>query len=437
MIWVLAIISLITSIFLFHIGVIWLALLPLLVSMYMLFTDGQLPTQKAQWQFSRYHVLFGLRCSLMIWCGLLLHVLDYPMMTIFACLMGIHMLVIWLTLLGKYEDELTMFHIWYYFIMFLLARYLPLTYGWQEGSAAFLFFPIISFLLYACGSFFIHPFVPLPVTWHYRTAMTFLLSFLSSVILYFFSSPLLGRAAAAVLLVSIIRFFVHQQRNYIAFERKRYVGAEDILAGSLVIQESPSVWHATQTSLMQLLQGVPTYRRRIVPRSSTILCAWALISAFLGHTVFSPLVTFLLLVAAYGMYLASLRWWHILSYTTTWPDALVWLYGHAIFLWMLRSYFGTNFQTSVFLAMARTLMALSACIFAAQQARHRTWSRKYPLMYGLCGSSILVWGIVMLFFSQLGLESGFVRAINVLFGGIMGTLVYFFARAWNPMQKQY
>ncbi|MEI7477165.1 MAG: hypothetical protein WCJ81_01085 [bacterium] len=51
--------------------------------------------------------------------------------------------------------------------------------------------PILTFLLYACGTFFIHPFVPLPVEWHYRTALFFVISFLSSIILYFFSVQIL------------------------------------------------------------------------------------------------------------------------------------------------------------------------------------------------------------------------------------------------------
>ena len=67
------IISLFTSIFLFKIGIAWAALLPLLVSMYLIFTDGRIDKNKKDWQFSKYHILFGLWCLIIIGIALLLH----------------------------------------------------------------------------------------------------------------------------------------------------------------------------------------------------------------------------------------------------------------------------------------------------------------------------------------------------------------------------
>ena len=198
--------SFLTSLLLFYIKLPRLALIPLIISMYITFTNGNFHVKTDDWKFSRYHILFGLWCVIIIWLSLLLHVFGLPLLTILCALIWLHMIVIRRTLLWNFVDEFTMFHIWYYFVSCVLLRYIPVTYWVHNWLIWLLLFPVITFLLYAVGTFFIDPFVHVPLSRHYRTAVFFLVSFLSSIILYFFSAPIIGRTAALILYVWIIWF---------------------------------------------------------------------------------------------------------------------------------------------------------------------------------------------------------------------------------------
>ncbi|MBP6086400.1 hypothetical protein KA478_04420 [Patescibacteria group bacterium] len=68
------ILSLLSSLFLFYLGLPWFALVPLIISMYIIFTNGDLHKKNTERQFSRYHILFGLRCTIVTGLSLLLHV---------------------------------------------------------------------------------------------------------------------------------------------------------------------------------------------------------------------------------------------------------------------------------------------------------------------------------------------------------------------------
>jgi hypothetical protein len=427
MLWTLISISTITSLFLFHIWMVWVAIVPLLMSLYMLFTDGTLQTKHHAREFSRYHVLFGLWALIIAWSTLLLFALWITPTNIFYRIIGLHIVVIRLTLIGKHADELTMFHIGYYFSLIIFSGFLLLTYG-KTGASALLFFPIVSFLLYACGSFFIHPFIPLPLSWHYRTAMSFILSFLSCIILYFFSMPILWWSAAGILLCCIIWFLVYQTSTYYVTEKKRRVGAEDILAGKRVIQPEYSIWHTTKESLVTLVSHVPYYRRTILTRSSSVLCAGALWSLRLWSHGIPMVIRLGIAIIALIIYTLSLQWWNKISYKTVWPDMLVWMFGHSIFLWVVRDTFGTHFQTSIFITMGWTLINLAGAIVIAQQTHTTHAIRKRSLLYGYCGASVLIWILVMVFFSQLWLDTLLVWAVNLIFAWVLGTFVYFFAR---------
>ena len=125
--------SFITSLLLFYIKLPWLALIPLLISMYITFTNGHFHVKTDDWKFSRYHILFWLWCIIIIWLSLLLHVFWVPLLTILCALIWVHMLVIRWTLIWNFVDEFTMFHIWYYFVSCVLLWYIPVTYWIHDG----------------------------------------------------------------------------------------------------------------------------------------------------------------------------------------------------------------------------------------------------------------------------------------------------------------
>jgi membrane protein implicated in regulation of membrane protease activity len=78
----------------------------------------------------------------------------------------------------------------------------------------------------------------MPLQRHYRTAVFFIISFLTSIILYFFSIPLVGWASALVLYTGIVRLLVYQYLSFQRHEKRKDIHAEDILAGKKVIQEA-------------------------------------------------------------------------------------------------------------------------------------------------------------------------------------------------------
>ncbi len=427
----IAILSLVASLFLFHLNIPRAAIIPLLVSMYMIFTDGQIQTQGSWWNFSKYHILFGLWCTIMIWFSLLLHVFAVPMLIILCTLVGFHMVIIWITLIWKYKDEYTMFHIWYYFVMCILLRYIPMVYGRQNGIIAVLLFPVVSFLLYAWWSFFINPFVTLSLQWHYRTAMFFIISFLSCIILYFFSIPLIGWTAALILYACIIWFIVYQYTSFVKHEKHKQVFAEDILAGKRVIPPAEWIWHDAQSLLYRVVSQLPVQWHILIVRCSSIFLTGSLVSAFYPITIIPQSLVFILLCISLLIYYYSINWRHIIKYPTLWTDSLLWAYMHWIFIWTLWAYIGNNLITCVFLAMGWTILHHGLSIFLASQAKYRPNSRKYPLLYwhSVSTSVLCVW--VMILLSQLWLDSLFVRAVNLLYVGVVWTMVYFFSRSWS------
>lgn len=426
----IAIISLIASLFLFHLNIPRGAIIPLLVSMYMIFTDGQIQTQNKWWNFSKYHILFGLWCTIMIWFSLLLHVFAVPMLIILCTLVWFHMIVVWITLIGNYTDEYIMFHIGYYFVMCILLRYIPMVYGRQNGAIAWLLFPVISFLLYAWWSFFINPFVPLTLQWHYRTAMFFIISFLSSIILYFFSIPLIWWTAALVLYALIIRFIVYQYTSFVKHEKYKQVFAEDILAGKRVIQPEEWVRHGAQSLLYRVVSQLSSQWRIVIVRCSSLFLIGSLVSAFLPISIIPQSIVFILLCISAFIYYYSINGRHIIHYPTVWPDSLLGWYIHGVFIWTLWAYIGSdNLITAVFLTMARTILHHGLSIFLASQAKYRSNNRKYPLLYWHSVSTSIVCILVMILITQLWLDSLFVRAVNLLYVGIIWTMVYFFSRS--------
>lgn len=427
-IWIL---SLLASLFLFHLNIPRGAIVPLLISMYLIFTDWHIQTRKSWRDFSKYHILFGLWCTIMIGVSLLLHVFAVPMLIILCTLIGFHMLVIWITLIGGYTDEYIMFHIWYYFVMCILLRYIPMIYWRQNGTIAWLLFPVISFLLYAGWSFFINPFVQLSLQWHYRTAMFFIISFLSSIILYFFSIPLIWWTAALILYACIIWFIVYQYTSFVQHEKHKKIYAEDILAGKRVIQPAEWMRHSAQSLLYRVISQLSYQWRIIIVRCSSLFLIGAIVSAFFPISIIPTSIVFLLLSLWVIVYYYSLHGWSTINYPTVWPDSLVGAWIHAVFIWTLRSYTWDSLITWVFLTMAWSILHHWLSIFLAGQAKYRDNKRKYPLLYGhnISTSLLCIW--VMILLSQLWLDSLFVWAVNLIYLGIVGTMVYFFSRAWQ------
>jgi hypothetical protein len=421
--------SLILSIFLFHLWLSRWAIIPLLIAMYLIFTNGQLQKSQVSRQFSRYHILFALRCIIMVGISLLLHVFWFSLFIILCALLGIHMCVIRITCIAEYEDENTMFHIWYYFIAAILLWYMPMAYWFHTGVIAWLLFPIASFILYAGGSFFINPFVPLPLQWHYRTAVFFIISFLTSIILYFFSIPLVGRAAALILYTGIVRLFVYQYISFQRHEKRKDVHAEDILAWKKVVQEAEWAWHSAQEMLVRIIDKLSLSRRTIIVWLGSILCIWTITSAFFAQSQLGNVTIFLILVVALISYYYSISGWHQLRYPTTSQDSLVGAFIHAIFIWSLLSYVSVYSTTFVFICILWTIVHHGISILLAWQAQLRKNERKYPLLYGYSGSTTLLSVSVLFLLNQLGLENTLVRAVGLLYVWAIGTMLYFFSRA--------
>lgn len=432
-------ISFLTSLLLFYIKLPWLGLIPLIISMYISFTNGSFHTKTDEWKFSRYHILFWLWCLIIIGLSLLLHVFWVPLLTILCALIWIHMVVIRWTLLWNFVDEFTMFHIWYYFVSCVLLRYIPVTYWIHDGIIAWLIFPVLTFLLYAVWTFFIDPFVPMPLAWHYRTAVFFLISFLSSIILYFFSSPLIGWTSALLLYVGIIRFLVYQMKIYLAHEKKKHVYAEDILAWKKVIQATEHAWHTTQAFIARVIQKLSRPLRIWVVWCSVVLFLWSLISAF--YTLWGSLskeIIFMFLVVALVAYYYANTWWNKLSYPTTTADMMSWVFLHAVFTRVLYAYIWSFTDTTfIFIGMIRTIIHHGITILFAKQARYWLSTRKYPLLYWYTWSTAVASIWVMILFSYLDLDIVFVWAVNLLYLWIVWTMIYFFSRALLPEKPKW
>ncbi len=429
----IAIISLGTSIFLFQLGTLWVALVPLLVSMYLIFTDGRIEkTKKDRW-FSKYHILFGLWCAIIIGLTLLLHTLNIWMITILLIVLGFHVVLIWLTLLWGYKDEFTMFHIGYYFIAFLIARFVPIQYGLQNGIIAWLLFPILTFLLYMWGSFFINPFVPLPAQRHYRTGIFFVISFLSSTILYFFSAPLIWWMSGLLFYTVIVRFYAHQYIGYITSEKNAKVDAEDILAGKNVIQPKDTRKHDFQEIIYKTAGNLPISWRLPLVLWWTVFLLGVFGSAFSHTNSIWASITLFILCFAVVLYYDSLRQWQKVAYPTTQWLSIIGACVHFIFLWTVWKYIGfSNLTASVFLTMGWTIIHQWLAIFLWWQAIYRNNSKKYPLLYGYVVSTVLLALGVSLFLNQVLQIPSFSTGVILLYLGIIGTMTYFFMRTFSP-----
>lgn len=429
----IAIISLATSIFLFQVGALWAALVPLLISMYLIFTDGHIEkTKKDRW-FSKYHILFGLWCTIIIWLALLLHTLDVSMITILLIVLGFHVVLIWLTLLWEYKDEFTMFHIGYYFIAFLIARFVPIQYGLQNGIIAWLLFPIVTFLLYMWGSFFINPFVALPAQWHYRTAIFFVISFLSSTILYFFSAPLIWRTSGLVFYTVIVRFYAHQYKSYITSEKNAKVYAEDILAGKTVIQPKETRKHDIQKIVYKAARNLPTNWRLPLVLLWIVFLIGVFASAFSPENSIPPGITLFILCFVLVLYYDSLRQRQSVSYPTTQALSIVWACVHTIFLWTVWKYIWfDNLTTSLFLTMGWSIIHQGLAIFLWWQVLYRNNPKKYPLLYGYVASTVFLALGVSFFLNQVLQTPSFSTGVILLYLGIIGTMTYFFVRTFSP-----
>ncbi len=426
--------SFITSLLLFYIKLPWLALIPLIISMYITFTNGHFHVKTDDWKFSRYHILFWLWCIIIIWLSLLLHVFWVPLLTILCALIWVHMLVIRWTLIWNFVDEFTMFHIWYYFVSCVLLWYIPVTYWIHDGLIWWLLFPVITFLLYAVWTFFIDPFVHVPLSRHYRTAVFFLISFLSSIILYFFSAPIIGRTAALIFYVWIIRFLVYQMQIYLSHEKNKNIYAEDILAWKRVIQPLENMWFSSQAFIARIIQKLSRPLRIWVVWCSVILFLWSLISAYTALWWWlSKEIIFALLVIALIAYYYANTWWNKLSYPTTSADMIWWLFLHSVFAWVLYAYiWWFTHTTFIFIGMIRTIIHHGIAILLAKQARFWSSSRKYPLLYWYTWSTALASIWVMILFSYLQLDTVFIWAVNLLYLWIIWTMMYFFSLAILP-----
>jgi hypothetical protein len=432
------IISLCTSLLLFYIKLPWFALIPLIVSMYIIFTNGKFQSTRTDWQFSRYHVLFWLRCTITVWLSLLLDVFSIPLLTILCALLWLHMLIIWVTVIWDYNDEFHMFNIWYYFIGAVLLWYIPVTYWLQNGMIAFLLFPVVTFLLYAWWSFFIHPLKKLPLSWHYRTAIFFLISFLSSIILYFFSVPVVWWTAALVLYTAITWFLVYQMMSYISHEKRKHVYAEDILAGKKVIQPSEWARYPTQVFIARIIQKLHSSLRTWIVRCATLLLVGGIYSAFFHPWNIPVLIIFVLLTIWAVSYYYAINWWSTLKYPTLWPDVMFGTLVHAIFAWVLYTYSWSFFDTTaIFIAMARSIIHHAIAIMIAKQSFSRNSKRKYWILYWYAWSNWLISIWVILLFSYLWLWAAFTRAVNLLYIGVVGTMLYFFSQAMQPRKKKW
>lgn len=432
------IISLCSSLLLFYIKLPWFALIPLIVSMYIIFTNGKFQPTKTDWHFSRYHVLFGLWCTITVWLSLLLDVFGIPLLTILCALMWLHMLIIWITLIWDFNDEFHMFNIGYYFIAAVLLRYIPVSYWLQNGMIAILLFPVVTFLLYAGWSFFIHPLKKLPLTWHYRTAIFFLISFLSSIILYFFSVPVVWWTAALALYTAITWFLVYQMMSYISHEKRKNVYAEDILAGKKVIQPTEWVRYPTQVFIARIIQKLHHSLRTWIVRCATLLLLWWIYSAFFYPWNVPTVIIFILLTLGLVSYYYAIHWWAKLKYPTLWPDVMLGILMHAIFAWVLYSYSGSFFDTTaIFVGMARSIIHSGIAIMIAKQSFSWQSKRKYAILYWYAGSNWLISIWVIILFSYLWLGAAFTRAVNLLYIGIIGTMLYFFSQAMQPRKKSW
>lgn len=429
----IVIISLTTSIFLFKLGVPRAALVPLLISMYLIFTDGRIEKHDKERQFSKYHILFLLRCTIIIWVTLLLHTIGVPMLTILLVILGFHMAVIWLTLLGEYKDEFTMFHIGYYFVACILARYIPIQYGLQSGIVAWLLFPIVTFLLYAGWSFFINPFMPLSAHRHYRTGIFFVISFLSSTILYFFSAPLIGWTSWLLFYTAIVWFLAYQYKSHLTYEKNIKVYAEDILAGKTVIQPKDSRKTDIQSSIYKAIRNIPTTWRGPLVWWWVIFLLGSFISAFNPESTLPAGVIFLILCFAVFLYYDSVRQWDSVSYPTTGALAVLWLFMHGIFIWTIRKYIWfDNLTTCLFLTMGWTVIHHGLGIFLWWQAVYRANKRKYPLLYWYVWSTALVALGVAFFLWQVLPDASFSTGVILLYLGTVGVMIYFFLRTFAP-----
>jgi hypothetical protein len=289
----------------------------------------------------------------------------------------------------------------------------------------------MTFLLYAVWTFFVDPFVRVPLSRHYRTAVFFLISFLSSVVLYFFSAPVIWRTAALLFYTGIIWFLVYQVDMYLSHEKSKHVYAEDILAGERVIKPSESSRYAAQTFIARIVQKLSHPLRTWVVCTSAILFLGALISAFLAvwWTLSKELISALLVIAMIGYYYAN-AWWNKLSYTTTSVDMVLWLFLHGVFVWVLYAYIwdftGTTF---IFLGMIRTIIHQGIAILFAKQVRYSSQTRIYPILYWYVWSTAIASIGVMVLFSYLQLDTAFIWAVNLLYLWIIWTMIYFFSRA--------
>lgn len=429
----IAIISLVTSIFLFQLGALWAALIPLLVSMYLIFTDGRIEKTKKERWFSKYHILFGLWCAIIIGLTLLLHTIGIWMLTTLLVVLGFHVCLIWITLLWEYKDEFTMFHIGYYFIAFLIIRFVPIQYGLQNGIIAWLLFPIVTFLLYMWWSFFINPFVPLPAQWHYRTGIFFVISFLSSTILYFFSAPLIWWTSGLLFYTVIVRFYAYQYRSFITSEKNAKVYAEDILAWKTVIQPKDTWKHDIQEIVYKTARNLPTSWRLPLVSWWVIFLIGVFASAFSHTNTIPTVVTLFVLCLAVRLYYDSLKQRQTVSYPTTQGLSIIGASIHAIFLWTIWQYIWfNNLTASVFLTMGWTIIHQWLAIFLWWQAIYRNNPKKYPLLYGYVASNVLLSLGVSLFLNQVLQIPSFSTGVILLYLGIIGTMTYFFMRIFSP-----
>ena len=196
------------------------------------------------------------------------------------------------------------------------------------------------------------------------------------------------------------------------------------------------MWHSSQVFITRIIQKLSFTLRISVVWCSVILFTGTIISAFFSPTNLWITMTFVLLLISYiGLYYANTGW-YTLWYPTAWTDAVLWLWIHTIFAWVLRSSIWTNFTTFVFIWMSWTIIHHGISILLWKQSHTWPWKRKYPLLYWYTMSNIVSSIGIAVLFSYLWLDSVFTIAINLLYIGIVGTMVYFFSRSLSAQPNR-
>ncbi len=425
----ISILSFITSLLLFYIKLPWLALIPLVISMYIIFTNWDIQTKNDEWKFSRYHILFWLRCVIIVWLSLLLDVIWLQLFVILCALLCLHMVIIRWTLLANFQDEFVMFHIGYYFISCILLWYVPVNYGIYMGMIARLLFPICTFLLYAIGSFLVDLFVPMPLGRHYRTWIFFLISFLSSIILYFFSSPSLWWSAAMIFYVIIVRFLVYQYTSYLAIEKRKNVYAEDILEGKKVIQQVEWVRYSSQAFLYRILYSLKRPLRLVLVLCGPVLLWWVLVSSIYFDSSLGFFSTMVIIMTTIVLYAIANNWWAKIKYPVYYSDALLGLsvniaFGRVLF----KSTTGFYDTTFIFIWMGWSIIMHAFSILFSKQLLYWNNKRKFPLLLWYMGSNIAFSIMIIILLSWLWLAWTFLWSIILLYIWVIWTMLYFCSR---------